>query len=73
MKIYYQISSSVTATRRKLDSEYGTRNGVANSTISDLIKKFEEHGTVYDMRQGNVGSPKTVTEKNIARVQEKVQ
>ena len=68
VKSFYQNGSSVLATRRKFVNVYGTRNGVATSSISDLITKF---GTVHDIRKGNVGPPKTVTtEETVAKVQD---
>ncbi|GFV86798.1 hypothetical protein TNCV_3965281 [Trichonephila clavipes] len=63
VKTFYKNCSSATATRRKFDSVCGTRNGMANSTTTDFIRKIEELGTVHDMRNGNVGSSEIVTTK----------
>ncbi|GFY43101.1 hypothetical protein TNIN_479641 [Trichonephila inaurata madagascariensis] len=66
VKIFDQNGSSAKAIRRRFDLVYGTQKYGESLTISDLIRKFEEHGTVHDRQERNVEPPKTATpEENV--------
>lgn len=68
---YWLLGKSPKAVLRACLKEFGKRNEPSLRTISHVVQKFHQFGTVHDLRKGRAGrKTSVVTPENVERVQE---
>lgn len=72
IQTYYENLRSIKSTHRKLRDEFGQHGRPTELTIRRLVKKFEETGSVQDIKHTQYPR-RARSEENIAAVRESVE